>query len=33
MGDVAAAAGVVRRTVYGHFPTRSDLIRSLTQQA
>jgi len=29
MGDVAAAAGVVRRTVYGHFPTRSDLIRSL----
>ena len=27
------AAGVVRRTVYGHFPTRSDLIRSLTQQA
>jgi len=33
MGDIAAAAGVVRRTVYGHFPTRTDLIRSLTQQA
>ena len=33
MGDIAAAAGVVRRTVYGHFPTRADLIRSLTQQA
>jgi len=33
MGDIASAAGVVRRTVYGHFPTRADLIRSLTQQA
>jgi len=33
MGDIASAAGVVRRTVYGHFPTRTDLIRSLTQQA
>jgi AcrR family transcriptional regulator len=33
MGDIATAAGVVRRTVYGHFPTRADLIRSLTQQA
>jgi len=33
MGDIAAAAGVVRRTVYGHFPSRGDLVRSLTQQA
>jgi AcrR family transcriptional regulator len=33
MGDIASAAGVVRRTVYGYFPTRADLIRSLTQQA
>jgi AcrR family transcriptional regulator len=33
MGGIASAAGVVRRTVYGHFPTRADLIRSLTQQA
>ncbi|WP_433892237.1 TetR/AcrR family transcriptional regulator [Streptomyces sp. CA-111067] len=33
MGDVAAAAGVVRRTVYGHFPTRTDLVRTLTQRA
>lgn len=33
MGDIAAAAGVVRRTVYGHFPARADLVRSLTQRA
>ncbi|WP_194908123.1 TetR/AcrR family transcriptional regulator [Catenulispora rubra] len=33
MADVASAAGVVRRTVYGHFPTRTDLVRSLTQRA
>jgi len=33
MGEIATAAGVVRRTVYGHFPSRTDLIRSLTQRA
>ncbi|OIJ27178.1 TetR/AcrR family transcriptional regulator [Nocardioides luteus] len=33
MGDVAAAAGVVRRTVYGHFPARNDLVRTLAEQA
>jgi AcrR family transcriptional regulator len=33
MGDIAAAAGVVRRTVYGHFPSRLDLIRTLTARA
>jgi AcrR family transcriptional regulator len=33
MADVASAAGVVRRTVYGHFPTRADLVRTLTQRA
>jgi AcrR family transcriptional regulator len=33
MGDIATAAGVVRRTVYGHFPTRDDLVRTLAQQA
>jgi AcrR family transcriptional regulator len=33
MGDVASAAGVVRRTVYGHFPTRADLVRTLAQRA
>jgi AcrR family transcriptional regulator len=33
MGDIATAAGVVRRTVYGYFPTRTDLVRTLTQRA
>ena len=33
MGDIAAAAGVVRRTVYGHFPSRLDLVRTLTERA
>jgi AcrR family transcriptional regulator len=33
MGEIATAAGVVRRTVYGHFPTRLDLIRTLTERA
>jgi AcrR family transcriptional regulator len=33
MGDIASAAGVVRRTVYGHFPTRTDLVRTLAQCA
>ena len=33
MGDIASAAGVVRRTVYGHVPNRTDLVRSLTQRA
>ncbi|MGU3408840.1 TetR/AcrR family transcriptional regulator [Microbacterium sp. M1A1_1b] len=33
MGDVAAAAGVVRRTVYGYFPTRADLVTALARCA
>lgn len=33
MGEIATAAGVVRRTVYGHFPSRTDLVRTLTEQA
>ncbi len=33
MGDIASAAGVVRRTVYGHFPSRLDLITTLTDRA
>jgi AcrR family transcriptional regulator len=33
MGDIAGAAGVVRRTVYGHFPSRLDLVRTLTERA
>jgi AcrR family transcriptional regulator len=33
MGEIATAAGVVRRTVYGHFPSRTDLVRTLTQRA
>jgi AcrR family transcriptional regulator len=33
MGDIATAAGVVRRTVYGHFPSRLDLVRTLTERA
>ncbi|MFF7331932.1 TetR family transcriptional regulator [Streptomyces sp. NPDC008150] len=33
MGDIAAAASVVRRTVYGHFPSRLALVRTLTERA
>ncbi|RKS77867.1 AcrR family transcriptional regulator [Motilibacter peucedani] len=33
MGEVAAAAGVVRRTVYGHFPSRAELVQALTRRA
>lgn len=33
LGDVATAAGVVRRTVYGYFPSRSDLVLALTRRA
>src|SRR5471032_1788890 len=33
MGDIASAAGVARRTVYGYFPTRADLVRTLAQRA
>ncbi|MFC1412972.1 TetR/AcrR family transcriptional regulator [Streptacidiphilus sp. N1-12] len=33
MGDIASTAGVVRRTVYGHFPSRLDLVRTLTERA
>ncbi|BDZ51814.1 hypothetical protein GCM10025867_40550 [Frondihabitans sucicola] len=33
MGEIASAVGVVRRTVYGYFPTRADLVRTLARQA
>ncbi|MGW3312989.1 TetR/AcrR family transcriptional regulator [Streptomyces sp. NPDC001073] len=33
MGEIASAAGVVRRTVYDHFPSRLDLVRTLTERA
>ena len=33
IGDIAAAAGVVRRTVYGYFPARADLVRTLAGEA
>jgi AcrR family transcriptional regulator len=33
VGEVAVAAGVVRRTVYGYFPTRSELVGTLSQRA
>lgn len=33
MGEIASAAGVVRRTVYGHFPSRSDLVLTLARRA
>jgi AcrR family transcriptional regulator len=33
MGDIASAADVVRRTVYGYFPSRLDLVRTLTERA
>ncbi|MEU6379192.1 TetR/AcrR family transcriptional regulator [Streptomyces sp. NPDC046909] len=33
MGDIASTAGVVRRTVYDHFPSRLDLVRTLTERA
>lgn len=33
MGEIASAAGVVRRTVYGHFASRTELVRTLMQRA
>ncbi|MFE3543898.1 TetR/AcrR family transcriptional regulator [Nocardia sp. NPDC059177] len=33
MEDIATAAGMVRRTLYGHFPTREALIGGLLDQA
>ncbi|MCI3270680.1 TetR/AcrR family transcriptional regulator [Streptomyces cylindrosporus] len=33
LDHIAQAAGVVRRTVYGHFPGRHELITALTQEA
>src|SRR3954451_16719924 len=33
MGDVAAAAGVSRATIYRHFPTREALIAAIQLQA
>ncbi|MDX6740639.1 helix-turn-helix domain-containing protein [Actinocorallia sp. A-T 12471] len=31
MDDIAAVAGMVRRTLYGHFPTRQDLVGELVR--
>lgn len=33
IGEIAVAAGVVRRTVYGYFRSRSDLVLALTRRA
>jgi AcrR family transcriptional regulator len=33
MEEIARAAGVVRRTVYGHFPSRDALVAALTDDA
>ncbi|WHU46191.1 TetR/AcrR family transcriptional regulator [Gordonia sp. L191] len=33
MGEIATAAGVVRRTVYGHFPSRVELVQTLAGRA
>lgn len=33
MAEIASAAGVVRRTVYGHFPARADLVETLAGRA
>lgn len=33
IGEVAAAAGVVRRTVYGYFRSRAELVLALTRRA
>ncbi|SFA53625.1 transcriptional regulator, TetR family [Rhodococcoides kroppenstedtii] len=33
IADIAAAGGIARRTIYGHFPTRHDLIVGIAESA
>ena len=33
LGEIAKAAGVVRQTIYAHFPSRDDLLEAVAQRA